>query len=304
MIDWVMTKPKPIGFSILVAGLLGGILPTPTARAQLSVNNYHGLALPNAGEDVIGEFNPINLSNPGVASFSNADGSGMGTASLGSQTANPAVSATVSCCNTANPQSISWGATGNLLYAFEVTGTASATAVVDVYADGGVSGKAEPGMVGEAQALLNLTDVSGDNYLQGPLLTENVEVCNVQTTAYCFPTTQQSFPPLPDEYWQITVRVGDVILVHEQAGAGLQGVGNYSANFSAFVDPQILLDRSDPPSLSLLFSPGIQQLSGPPASSVPEPSTVSLLSVGAVLAAWRFLRKRPKPSNAFSARPA
>jgi hypothetical protein len=224
----------------------------------------------------------------------------MSTASLGSQTANPAVSAAVSCCKTANPQSPIWGATGNLLWAFEVTGTASATAVVDVYADGGVSAKSTTGQVGEAQALLNLTDVSGNNYLQGPLLNEDVEICNVQTTAYCFPTTQQSFPPLPDEYWQITVNVGDVILVHQQAGAGLQGIGNFSANFSAYVDPQILLDPSDPRGLSLVFSPGIQQSRSGSVPSVPEPSTEVLLSVGAVLVACRLLHKRPQPSNGFS----
>jgi PEP-CTERM motif len=295
-----MTKAGPIGFGILVAALLGGILSTP-ARAQLSVNNYHGLALPSADEEIIGYFNPVNLPNPGVESFSNSDGSGTATGSTGSQTANPTVSATVSCCKTENPQSISWGASSNLLWAFEVTGTASATAIVDINADGGVSGIYKEGMTGQAEALLSLIDVTALSNFRGnapaPLLTETVEGC---ATPCSYSTPAYSFT-LDDV--QLTVRVGDVILVQQEAADGVVGIGNFSATFSAYVDPQILLDPSDPPGLNLVFSPGIEQPSRAPGPSVPEPSTVSLLGIGAVLVACRLIRKRPQPSTEFSVWP-
>jgi hypothetical protein len=188
------------------------------------------------------------------------------------------------------------------MYAFEITGAdvLSTTAVVDVLSGGGVSGECPAvGCQGQAAALLAITDVSGSAYLQGPLLTESVEVCGnpnpyggAVSSPYCFPTPEQSFT-LDNQ--PLTVKVGDEILVQAQAGAGTLGPGQ----FSAYVDPQIRLDPSDPGGLNLVFSPGIQQPSSPPVSSVPEPSAGSLL-VGATLGALielvrgKLLRRRGK----------
>ncbi|HLW76125.1 MAG TPA: PEP-CTERM sorting domain-containing protein, partial [Bryobacteraceae bacterium] len=69
--------------------------------------------------------------------------------------------------------------------------------------------------------------------------------------------------------------------------------GVVPATISAFMDPLISLDSSDPSGLSLVFSQGVTQGLGAPAGStgIPEPSSLSLV-MGAGLAGLLALRLR------------
>lgn len=274
----ITTKPKPIRFGTLAAALLSSILLVPACRADLiSISEYNGTALPHVFEragDAYGSYDV--MQGPGGASASDSNGSGLASGGTGSQTADPSVFAVATDSNNNGL----WSAAGYIQYAFEITGAdvlPSSTAVIDVWSNGAASGGGAGGM---AQASLFIIDANTNSTLLG----EDATACSTPRFE-CYPTPQTSFT-LANQ--QVTVSVGDVIVVTAEAEAGAYATGSWAA----YVDPEIRLDPSDPAGLSLVFSPGIQQPSSSPVSSVPEPSTGALLSVGAALAACQLLRRR------------
>jgi hypothetical protein len=284
----VITKPKPITVGILAGALSGGIWLAPTAQAQLvSLSQYNGLALPSGPEIVRFEYaGQKALQGPGtVVAQDSAGGSGTATGNAGSETGGPEATASVSCCNRDSSDAVT--ATGAVTYAFQITGAdVDTTAIVDAWSVGTVAGAAVAGGYGGyATAQLEIIDAS-DN---ATLLDESVALC----ARLCASTSKESFISADQK---ITVTVGDVIVVAARAGAATDGPGTWRA----LVDPQILLDPSDPQGLSLAFSPGIQQPSVPPSLSVPESSTWAMLIIGFTglgVAGWRRGRGPDSPTR-------
>jgi len=185
-------------------------------------------------------------------------------------------------CSDTNPcGAFTFGVQGSasIQYSFEVIGPAGQ--FVPLTITGYVSSSA---VAGDINAYANAFGSIGYQYVDsGGSQNGGVVSCSSTLNNGCgvLPTSAN----LNDSFLQLTNSIGTVNLL---ANARTEGV--VSSSYLVTADPTIRIDPTflaNNPGYSLVFSSNI---SAPPSTSVPEPSTITLLLLGAGLvglAAWR-----------------
>jgi hypothetical protein len=262
-------RAGPAAICGLILAAAGYPAATYAQLPPLSSDTYvEGFDAATGGGAVINP--PGGAASPGTANFAanvtTTEGQAVATTSYGSATAGPSVAAT------AESYVGSFTAYASLTYYFEVVGPGqvnSSPGTTNVDLSAFANAITNPGTTGaSSEASVGISEVSPfQSLVNGEVLvTCVVGSCPPNPGAYLSPT---SLTVQENEQYQVNLVV--------QAVAGTSNSSSENI-LSAVADPQIYLNPSDAPGLSLLFSDGINEPPGLVSTApVPLPSTWLML---------------------------